>query len=76
MIGTKRSGGVLVGVPMDVDADGWESEGDVEARMERGWKESEARGLKVRVVLSEEKIRSSTDEAECPLLSSSVRSKQ
>ncbi|KAJ9111030.1 hypothetical protein QFC22_006626 [Naganishia vaughanmartiniae] len=48
---TKRCGGVLVGVPMDIDADGWESEGDVEARMERAWKEAEKRGLKVKAVI-------------------------
>ncbi|KAJ9093170.1 hypothetical protein QFC21_006487 [Naganishia friedmannii] len=48
---TKRCGGVLVGVPMDIDADGWESEGDVEGRMERAWLECEKRGLKVKAVI-------------------------
>ncbi|KAJ9105595.1 hypothetical protein QFC19_003577 [Naganishia cerealis] len=46
-----RAGGVLVGVPMDIDADGWECEGDVEARMERAWQKCQERGLKVKAVI-------------------------
>jgi hypothetical protein len=47
-IGTKRNGGVLVGVPMDIGEDGWEAEGDVEGRMERAWEECRAKGIPVR----------------------------
>lgn len=47
--GTKRCGGILVGVPMDIDEDGWEAEGDVESRMERAWQDCQAKGIPVRL---------------------------
>ena len=45
--GTKRCGGVLVGVPMDIDEDGWETEGDVEQRMERALADCRSKGIPV-----------------------------
>lgn len=45
--GTKRCGGVLVGVPMDIDKDGWETEGDVEQRMERALADCRSKGIPV-----------------------------
>ncbi|KAI5449838.1 hypothetical protein NCC49_003954 [Naganishia albida] len=48
---TKRCGGVLVGVPMDIDENGWETEGDVAGRMERAWEECQGKGISVKVII-------------------------